>query len=255
MERVFIRSKAEEQIRAGGCQQMNIGVTGLCRSAGSTFLAAALAFFYHDKGNYLTFTQCLTPSTCNQLLYDAVAMDQRFASRQFHDIYRRIFEGQTVRGLTNMELGINWILPTPWCCENMADLDSDLRSRLIANAKGDICIFDLAAEPAWDAFLMDMDRLVVVVDPMPSRMIRHSSRFSMLKSLELSGTPIQWIVNRAGSGINRRQVRGYLKNNRPIWIPEMDSSLFYADEFACRFPWENKEIRCNLLEAFTKTSQ
>ncbi len=257
MNRTFIRAEQGSGARRGreNPEQLNIGVTGLGWNVGTTFVASSLAFYFADKGNSVTFCQCLTPSRCNGLLYDSVAMEQRFACRQFHDVYRLIFEEKTARGTKNMEKGVNWLLPTPWVCENGADLDREKRGRLIGSARGEICVFDLACEPQWDSFLMDMDRIVAVVDPMPSKMIRASRRFTMLKNLELSGIPFDWIVNRANDGISRRQVVSYLKNNRPLWLPEISADLFYADEFACRFSWENKEIRSKLCEVFEKISR
>lgn len=257
MNRTFIRGQ-QDMVEARGRknpEQLNIGVTGLGRSVGTTFVASSLAFYFADKVNSVTFSQCLTPSRCNQLLYDTAAMDQRFAGRQFHDIYRRIFEGETVRGKKNMEKGVNWILPTPWSFEKGADLDQKQRSRLIASTRGQVCIFDLAAEREWDSFLMDMDKLLIIVDPMPSKLIRHRERFSMLKSLEISGVQTDWIVNRMNGGVSRRQVVSYLKSNKLLWLPEIEGQLFYADEFACRFSWENKEIRSKILDIFTKVSQ
>ena len=62
----------------------------------------------------MTYCQCLTPSEADKLLYDAAAMEQRFACRRFYDIYRMIFEGKPVRGKKNMEKEISWILPGPW---------------------------------------------------------------------------------------------------------------------------------------------
>ncbi len=256
MNRTFIRRVQQ----SAGCgrenpEQVNIGVTGLGRSVGTTFVATSLAFYFAEKGNCVTYCQCLTPSEADKLLYDAAAMEQRFACRRFYDIYRMIFEGKPVRGKKNMEKEISWILPGPWSCEEKADLDENQKARLIAGATGEICIFDFAAESRWDEFLMDMDRLIVVVDPLPSKLIRNSRRFAMLKGLEVSGMPLKWIVNRAGSGINRRQVSAYLKTRNLLWLPEISAQLFYADEFACRFSWENKEIRSQILPIFTKVSQ
>lgn len=257
MDRMFIRKVMENPARSRreNPEQLNIGVTGLGRSVGTTFVASSLAFYFAEKGNSVTFCQCLTPSAGHKLLYDSVAMGQRFAGRQFHEVYRLLWEGKPIRGKKNMEKGINWLLPGPWSWENGADLDQSMRARLIGSARGDVCVFDLAAEKEWDRFLADMDRLLIVVDPMPSKMIRHSRRFTMLKGLELSGVAADWLVNRAGSGISRRQVTAYLKNNKLLWLPELPGELFYSDEFACRFSWENKEIRSKLLDVFTKVSQ
>lgn len=261
LERTFIRMQNDrEKSGPKSPQQINIGVTGLGQGVGTTFVAASLAFYFAGMGNSVTFTQCLTPDRCNGLLYDSVAMDQRFANRTFHDVYRLILEDKPARGKNNMEQGINWILPTPWLWQQGnwqqgKNLDRGQRARLIQCSRGDICIFDFAAEAEWDCHLADMDRLIVVTDPMPSKLIRNKERFQRLKSLELSGLATDWIVNRNNSGISRRQIAAYLKNRKLLWIPQFAPELFYADEFACRFPWENKEIRSKLLGIFTKVSQ
>ncbi|MCI5686943.1 MAG: hypothetical protein MR303_00370 [Emergencia sp.] len=256
LERTFIRMQDDrEKSGLKNPQQLNIGVTGLGQSVGTTFVAASLAFYFAGMGNSVTFTQCLTPDRCNGLLYDSVAMDQRFANRAFHDVYRLILEDKPVRGKKNMEQGINWILPTPWIWQQGKNLDSGQRARLIQCARGEICIFDFAAEAEWDCYLADMDRLLVVTDPMPSKLIRNKERFQRLKALELSGVVTDWIVNRNNSGISRRQIASYLKSRKLLWIPQFAPELFYADEFACRFSWENREIRSKLLEIFTKVSQ
>ncbi len=256
LERTFIRMQEDGAGEAGlHSQQFHIGVTGLGQSVGTTFVATFLAFYFAGKGNSVTFTQCLTASRCNGLLYDSVAMDQRFSNRQFHDVYRMISEDKPVRGTRNMEKGINWILPTPWILQQERDFDSARRARLIQSAKGEICIFDFAAEAEWDCHLADMDKLIVVTDPMPSKLIRSKERFQRLKSLELSGLDTRWLVNKDNSGVSRRQIVSYLRNKKLLWIPQFAPELFYADEFACRFSWENKEIKSKLLDVFTKVSQ
>lgn len=256
LNRTFIRpQKVQGEADRGNPEQLNIGVTGLGQCVGTTFVASSLALYFADKGKSVTFTQCLTPNRCRSLLFDAVAMDQRFANRVFYDIYRYIGEGKPVRDKKNMEYGVNWILPTPWCAETGMNLDNRQRARLLQSAKGELCIFDMAAEIDWDAYLADMDRLIVVTDPMPSRLIRAGNRFQRLKALELSGIRTDWIVNRTNSGISRRQIAAYLKTRKLLWLPELVSDLFYADEFACRFHWENQEIKCKLEDIFTKVSQ
>ena len=258
IERVFIRSFAGEgnlSPQEQAAEQKNIAVTGLSRNVGTTFLATALAFYFAEKGNSLTFVQCLDPKGCTQLLFDSAAMDKRFARRGFTDVYRKIRDKQPVRGIKNMEKGINWILPTPGNCEEAMELTGEEKGRLIQSAGGQICIFDIEASGNWDVFLNGMDQLIVVTDPLPSKMIRSSSRFRLLKQLELSGCPVFWIVNHANRGISRRQVSGYLKTAQIIWIEEFPADMIYADEFSCRFHWENRDIKCHLLEKFTKISQ
>ena len=256
MNRLFIRESQGRLTSAAGnpIDKVNIAVTGLGQNVGTTFVASSLAFYFAEKGNNLTFTQCLTPSRSNGLLYDAVAMDQRFHSRTFVDFYDLIKDGKPIKDKKNIESGINWRLPTPWDCEKKLDLDQEQKSRLIQGARSQICVYDFEVEEDWDKFLLDMDVILVVVDPLPSKLIRHSGRFKQLKQMELAGAKVKWLVNRVNAGINRRQVSGYLKSNDLILIEEFPIEAVYADEFFCRFNWQNHEIRCKLMDIFTKVS-
>lgn len=256
MNRLFIRESQGRMASEMGnpIDKVNIAVTGLGQNVGTTFVASSLAFYFAEKGNNLTFTQCLTPSRSNALLYDAVAMDQRFHNRAFIDFYELIKEEMPIKEKRNMESGINWRLPTPEACEKRLDLDQEQKARLIQGTRGQICVYDFEAEAGWDKFLLDMDYILVVVDPLPSKLIRHSGRFKQLKQMEMAGAQVKWIVNRANAGVNRRQVSGYLKSGDLIFIEEFPIETIYADEFFCKFHWQNKEIKCKLMEIFTKVS-
>lgn len=236
-------------------KQWNIGVTGLGRSVGTTFVASSLAFYLQSKGNSLTFCQCMHPEPGRPLLYEGAAFDQRFANRRFHRFYSLIAEDGPVRGCENLEQNIRWILPAPEDREEGIRLSGRQKVRLAAAACGDICVFDLDAEPEWEQLLADMDVVAAVCDPLPSRLLAGIERFRMLKKLELSGRPVAWICNRDNSGVSRRQTAGFLKTRELFWVPSFDPTLIYADEYACRFHWENERIRRDLLEVFTKVSR
>ena len=97
MNRLFIRESQGRLTSAAGnpIDKVNIAVTGLGQNVGTTFVASSLAFYFAEKGNNLTFTQCLTPSRSNGLLYDVVAMDQRFHSLDFCSWSRSNFFSQS----------------------------------------------------------------------------------------------------------------------------------------------------------------
>ncbi len=253
-------------------RQLNIAVTGLGRSVGTTFVATALAFYFRDKGKTVSFCQCLTPSKAGSLLYDAVAMDQRFARREFCDVYERIHASEPLRfaatgagwgkqkeKLLNTEEGISWILPTGQSSRADAighngmdlaqtDLTEAQQARLLTIPRGEVCVFDFEADNQWNQTLMDMDVIIVVVDPLPSKMIHSKERFKFLKKLELAGCIVVWVVNYVNRGINLRQVKAYLKTNQIIRVPTFQAELIYECEYACRFPWENAEIQRKMME-------
>ena len=250
MERLFFRER-QSDIPAPA-QQLHIAVTGLGRSVGTTFVATALAFYFRDAGKETTYCQCLTPSKATRLLYDEIAMEQRFARRLFCDVYGKIEAAEPVKMVKstkrlNEEEGISWILPTP----QSEDLGESQMSRLLTIPKEEVCVFDFEAEPQWNQFLMDMDLLVVVVDPLPSRLIHSKTRFAFLKKLELSGCNVVWVVNRDNPGVNPRQLKSYLKTNQIIRVPSFPMENIYQCEYSCKFPWENEEIHRKMLEIYT----
>ena len=260
MERLFFRQrqvelgKTEADGRQGFSRQLNIGVTGLGRSVGTTFVGTALAFYLRDQGKEVSFCQCLTPSKASQLLYDEVSMEQRFLRRNFCDVYEIIRKGMTLNGVkgkggrVNIEEGISWILPVS---DSKEDLTESQQARLLTIPRGEVCIFDFEADYQWNSLLVDMDVIIVVVDPLPSKMIHDKERFRFLKKLEMAGCPVIWVVNRVNDGVNMRQVKGYLKTNQIVQIPAFSVASMYRCEYSCRFPWEDVEIRRKMMEIFT----
>lgn len=260
MERLFFRDRQETNGRKRGepknppMQQLHIAVTGLGRGVGTTFVANALAFYFCHRGMETAFCQCMTPSKADRFLFDEVSMEQRFTRRNFVDVYERIAEGLPLGGglggrgkRINEEDGISWILPTT----ESRDLAESQRSRLLSVPRGAVCVYDFEADAAWNPLLLDMDMLVVVVDPLPSRMIHDKERFRFLKKLELSGCKVIWVVNRSNPGVSLRQVKSYLKTNQIVQIPVFSAERIYRCEYTCRFPWEEEEIQRKMLEIFT----
>lgn len=254
MDRLFIRGKSVVPLER--VDQRNIAVIGLGNNVGTTFIASLLAFYFAEKGKSVTFTQCGEPGLSGGSIYDAVAMDKRFFGRDFADIYSKIKAGEAIRAIRNDELGVNWMIMTPFDRENCCSLSAEEKARLVRNPRDDINIFDVAQGKEWMDFLIDMDEIIAVVDPLPSKMTGAVDQFRRLKSLEIGGTvPVTWIVNGINSGVSRRQVKGFLKSNRIMWMERFPAEEIYGDEYHCRFHWENRMIRDSALAVFTKNSQ
>ena len=229
-------------------------MTGLGRSVGTTLVSSSLAFFFEEKGCDVSFTECREPAYAENLFYDSVSMDKRFANRDFADIYKCIDEGITVKKADNPEGNINWTLVTPENRKAGITLNSEKRGRLIQSAKGDICIFDVETRNEWNVYLIDMDLILVIVDPMPSKLIGSVDRFRRLRKMEFDGTEIRWIVNRVNNGVNKREVKKYLKSENVFWLENIPADKIYASEYSSAFLWENREIRNIMDRLFTEIS-
>lgn len=252
MNRSFIRKRQE--IPQQAAEKINIGVIGMGQSVGTTFVSSTLAFYFAEMGKSVTFTQCADPGKQSSLLYDAAAMDRRFSSREFTDFYKLIYQEQRLKRRVNMEQGINWVLITPQNCKDRILLNGEQRARLIGCAGGEVCIFDIDQSKKWRKSLRDMNMILAVTDPLPSKMIRSAALFSEIKQLEIEGVNVIWVVNKVNGGVNRRQVTGYLKTREIMWIEHFDTAMMYADEYFCRFPWENSVIKRRMMDIFTKLS-
>ena len=254
LDRIFFRER-QEKTWAEAAETYRIGVTGLSQGAGTTFVAAALAFYFRDLGRQVSFTECLNPAACRSLLYDQVAMDKRFGHRHFESIYQKLTEdAQVLRG-QNKEEGIIWRLPTPEDCRENRQLNQRQKARLAGLPREEVCIFDLEADYGWDEYLMDMDVIFVVVDPLPSRLLRNRERYRTLKKMELAGCKVIWIVNKMNPGVDQKQVKFYLKAEHVFWMESIEDTYIYEDEYLCRFHWQNAEIQKKMLEIFTKVSR
>jgi len=255
MDRIFFRTGNTGDNRENKGQR-NVAVVGLGHGVGTTVVASSLAFYFAEKGNSVTFVQCGRPESCNGLLYDAVAMDRRFSGRVFEDTYGILACGGGIRRLRNPEAGISWLLITPEDVKKGIVLDAEQRAGLVYGPRDDVCVFDMDGEDGWLSFAADMDDIVAVVDPLPSRMAAAAERFRELRSLENSGTiRFHWLVNGMNSGVSRRQVRGYLKSSNLLWIDRVPAEVIYSNEFRCRFHWESEVIRGIFDDTFTKVSQ
>lgn len=254
MERIFFRDKQEKKMPEGA-EQYRIGVTGLGQGVGTTFVATALAFYFREQGRQVSYTECLNPATASTLLYDQVAMEKRFAHRHFDDTYGHLTEEGPIQRNQNKEAGIFWRIASPDNCEEKVTLNQRQKARLISAAREEVCIFDMEADYSWDDYLMDMDVIFVVADPLPSKLIRSRGRYRTLKKMELAGCRVIWIVNKISDGVDRKQVKNYLKADDLYWIEAFDTEKIYADEYLCRFHWENTEIQRRILEIFTKLSR
>lgn len=254
MERIFFREK-EEKTLPEGAERYLIGVTGLGQGVGTTFVATALAFYFRDQGRKVSFTECLDPASCNTLLYDQVAMDKRFSHRNFDDTYRHLMEEGPIQRNQNKEAGILWRIPTPENCKAQLTLNQRHKARLIAAAREEVCIFDVEADYSWDDYLVDMDVIFVVADPLPSKLIRSRERYRHLKKMELAGCKVIWIVNKMNSGVDKKQVKNYLKADHILWLEAFAMEQIYENEYLCRFPWEKAEIQRKIIEIFTKVSR
>ena len=251
MDREIFR-EAETKKLYNSIEKLKIGVIGIGEGVGTTFVSTSLAFCFAKKGKSVAFAEVGNPRTKLSILYDSVAMDLRFSNREFVDFYNLIMENLHIRGKKNIEEGINWALITPKNLENGKELDESEKLRLVNNLSGEIVIFDLEAFEAFGTLLEEMDIIVGVIDPLPSKMIGGFKIFQALKKLEIEGQKVIWVVNKNNKGIGKKHIYDYLKTREILWIPFFELEQMYLCEYNCIFPIKNKKLNCQIIEAFDR---
>lgn len=286
MNRIVTRKEYEEETAAPG--SLRIGVCGLSRGAGATFISEALAYaFALEKRKRVTFLDCagylmkcgVWPASSG-FVYDSLGMEKRFAIRGFKDVFEMLEQGKSIRKVQNTDEKINWLLPIPGAgcgsgmkaaggagygsCEKAV---SRIR-KAYQNCPGEIIICDFgsffgeafatcaggAAQGlsgralAEDDMLRDMDIVVAVIDPLPSALLQGERQLEYLKALKKDGTEVEFVLNKVNAGVGLHEVKSFLKLDPAGIIRAAAISEIYAAEFNCCLPAEFKSIRDEILQ-------
>ena len=96
---------------------------------------------------------------------------------------------------------------------------------------GQQAVFDLSglSEDALDEVLPEMDRIFLVVDPLPSRLLPAEQR---LRSLVLKYPDARLVVNKMNKGVPAAELRRFLGGSF-ISLPFADPALVYKAEYGC----------------------
>ena len=191
----------------------------------------------------------VAPLMRDSLIYESIGAEKRFSNREFAPFYTLVKKRKYIRGIKNMDAGVNWALMTSYESKTGYALTALEEARLINNIYGDVIICDMGSEIKISR-LDEMDKIICVVDPMPSRLIGSRTVYQKLKEEEHKGKEIIWIINKANGGINKKCFREYIKIKKPITIPLIRPEYFYTAEYNCRIPFEQREIKNKVRTQF-----
>jgi len=242
MDRILSREASAPE-RYAAMDRLKVGVVGISRGAGTSFLTCCLARYLantgrHDPAVVELGTGCL---------FDSIGMDKHFAGREWFRFYEALEKYRSVRGMRNMDEGINWILKSPE--EEGISLSFEQKLRLVNHATGDVVLCDLSgeAEPD-DGLLRSMDQTIAVIDPIPSKMLKGYRTLCKLKQMEIEQNDMIFVINKMNRGVNRRQMQDFLRIRKSVVIPLIDPWNIYTAEYNCRIPYLLGEVK-NALQA------
>jgi hypothetical protein len=249
LKRKFCREYEEHDIPCV-IERKKIGVLGMGPGAGATFVALSLAAeAARTCGKAVAFAELITYYCGKSMTYEILGMDKRFRTRHFECFYSELAGGRYIRQLKNMDQMVNWALAVPAEMSAGLELSAADESRLVNNIYGDIVICDLGGS-FNEKRIREMDVVVCVVDPLPSRLIANHDMFACLRQEEKNGADILWVINRMNSGINMRCFRDYLRLKDAVRIPLVPLEYLYTAEYNCRIPIDQREVRKELAGVF-----
>lgn len=237
MGRILSREAAVAE-KFSAMEKLKIGIVGISGNAGASFVTGCLA-------RYLANTKKHTPAVIELgkgSLYDTYGMDKRFAGRPYFHFYKALEENKSVRGIQNMDEGINWILRSPE--EEKINLTFEQKLRLASHAKGNVILCDLQGEREEDyQLLQSMDQIIAVIDPLPSKMLEGYGRLCTLKAYEANHGEIIYVINKFNKGVNKRQMLDFLNLKNPVFIPLVNVENIYTAEYNCKIPYTMSEVK------------
>ena len=253
MERLFLRERKEEKF-VDIFEKQKIGVVGMNRGAGASFVATSIAsVLTQSSERKVTFLEvCDYISDKMSFMYDAIGVDKRFKTREFTRFYNEVKFGKNIKGRANFDEKINWALITPEDIKEKIELSPIEIVRLINNVTGDVIVCDISECNSKEDYLLDMDVVVFVIDPMPYSMITGYPFMREVKRLAYNGKKVIWVVNKFNAGINKRDMQNFLNLKEYYKIPAIESSDFYSAQYNCKLPYEMSNIHDHAKETVEK---
>jgi MinD superfamily P-loop ATPase len=183
----------------------------------------------------------------------------RFAGRDYISPYSRIAGGGSVRGIDNIDGGVNWLLRAPG--ESCAGLGIADYIRLSSGAEGDTVIVDVKGGfgrehriHALQKLINDCDRIFVVVDPSPSALMADVEKLGLFKSLEIGGADVVYVVNKMNAGVDVREMRSFIKVRKVVNVPFLAPEEVYASEYNCCTVYSMPKLAPLLSPSFEEMS-
>ena len=233
--------KRQSKNRSGPGRPAEKRLAAVCsatRGSGVTLTAMALACVLAEDHS-VSFAELGEP-----YVFDAYGMARTFCLSGFTD-YRKLYrEGETFKSPQNLWRGINWAVSPGSCPDPDAGLPVRLETgealRFAERLPGEFSVLDCSGleGPELERILSGCDRIYLVVDPLPGKLIPSTPRLQRLR-YAFPGAVLG--VNRMNEGIHRKDLDAYLGTTDYLALPDIGAKAIYRAEYACALPWDLPE--------------
>lgn len=148
----------------------------------------------------------------------------------------------------NIDGGIHWALRRPG--EPPPVPADQTLLRLLHNVEGDIIVCDIHAHTTMSPLLADLNRLICIFDPLPSRLLASVPAAELCRAAASAGVPVTYVFNKINPGVNLREATRFSGISDYVPFPAVPAEAVYSAEYACRSLASVPEINNALTELF-----
>ncbi len=207
--------------------QQRTAVAGLSPGCGVSFAAGLLAVgtaALPGAESSAAGCTCTLAELGTPYFYTALNIEKRFAEGDFI-FYEDVLEmRRSLLTVRNSFRGLGLMLRRP-------DAEGTAPSVCACKMPGQQVVFDLSgfSEDALDEVLPEMDRIFLVLDPLPSKLLPAEKK---LRSLVQKYPDVRLVANRMNKGVPTAELRRFLGGSF-ISLPFADPALVYKAEYGC----------------------
>ena len=243
MNRILLRQKRKDYDDSNKVRD-KYAILGLGPETGVTTIGTILARMASKRTKGLVqYLELRDNSLEKPLIFDAYGMDQRFNGREFIDFYERVKKGENISKLINREEGMGWVLTLNPRKKKANPLTIVEKLHLIHNLTSDLLFCDISYKQNSEGnyeelslLLREMTRVILIIDPMPAKLLSSVKTLSLIKSLEEKGKEVYYFINKFNAGVNKRELFDYLKIKADLIIPQIPLEEFYKIQYNLDFP-------------------
>ena len=205
------------------------------QGSGVTLTALALACVLSEEAS-VCFAEAGRP-----YVFDAYGMAKTFLLSGFTDYFQLFADGKPFPGPANLWRGVHWAVRPGAALPLQPALESaDEILRFAEKLPGDYTVLDCSGLDGLqlEGVLSGADRIYLVVDPLPGRLLPASPR---LQRLRYAYPGAVLVVNRINPGVHKRELDAYLGTSSYLSLPDIGAQTIYRAEYACTLPWDLPE--------------
>ena len=237
-------------------ENIKIGIAGMGKGAGASFVTLLLAEEMAERNSMLHENSAghdgeaiegivTVAASGDTYFYDSLGFDSRFQKGSFVPFeefdQQKAQEYRSAGKLPNINEGISWLVSSPKTC--YLKISERERSRILSRITGRYILWDMghrALELDFEEAVKDVDMMIYVIDPIPSKMLPLYDTFAQIRDCSI---PVVYVLNRMNSGVDKKDLMSFLKIKKPVILPWTDPALIYRSEYKCEYPYKNGEIR------------